>query len=342
MATDQPPVTDDTLETDPDEDPTNVDLTPSAVTSPFQHQETAQLTPIRKQLRALDLAVWGIAAPAIGISWWLQNIALYKLISFCPWCMSSAFLVTFIFLLATKDLFLDNRKLAGEQKLLLGTVTFIAAMSFLMVLPGIMNQIETAKRLSKLEYNGRVTIKPEAPQIETSDMEVTGPANAPFTIVEFADYECPHCKMASAMLNEELKKHPNRFRFAFRNYPLPMHHWATPAALAAEAAGEQGKFWQMHDYIFAHQDDMKDKRFDQDSFAKYAAILGLDSEKFEKDEASDKILTRVATDATTAKSVKVELTPTFFVCNRKGGIYQITGKDALQSAIEDPSNKAWN
>ena len=86
-------------------------------------------------LRILNLAVWLIAASAVCISIWLQKVSLYELLSFCPWCMTSAFLVSCIFLLSSKDLFMEDRKFAGEQKLLAGTVGFIAVMSALMVVP---------------------------------------------------------------------------------------------------------------------------------------------------------------------------------------------------------------
>jgi protein-disulfide isomerase len=338
----RPPVTDIP---DPEVDDVSADFDGSAAEFPPQSlsRDSSPLTPIHTKLRRLDLAVWIITTTAIVISWWLQYISLYELVSFCPWCMSSAFLVTLMFLLATKDQFLDNRQLGGEQKLLIGTVTFIAAMSFLMVLPDILRQIQIAQGKENAIHNGPVqpTVLAAAPPIITSDMETTGPADAQYTIVEFADYQCPHCSKAAVMLNTEMKKKSKLYRFAFRNFPLPMHRWAMPAALAAEAAGAQGKFWQMHDYIFAHQDAMTKPAFNQETFLTYAADLGLNTTKFEQDEASDKIITRVANDSTTAKEVKVEMTPTFFVINSKGGTYQLTGLEPMKAALDDPGDKAW-
>jgi protein-disulfide isomerase len=256
--------------------------------------------------------------------------------------MSSAFLVTFIFLLASKDLFLDNRQLVGEQKLLVGTVTLMAALGFLMVLPDIMHQIGIAVGKARADKNGPVTFPASAPPIITTDMELTGPKDAPFTIVEFADYQCPHCAKASVMMSEELGKNPKRYRFAFRNYPLPMHHWGVTAALAAEAAGEQGKYWQMHDLIFAHQAEMDNKAFNQDEFSKFAEQLGLNQARFETDEGSDKLMSRVANDSTTARIVGVQMTPTFFIFNRKGHIFQLTGLEKMKEAMDDPDHKAWH
>ena len=341
LMADQPLDADDIAEPEPVDDVDNADLATEPIPTRVIDPPDQQFSPHRKILRSLDLAVWLMAAPAVGISWWLQSISIYQLISFCPWCMGSAFLVTFIFLLASRDLFLNGKPLAGEQKLLVGTVTFIAALSFLMALPDIMAHIRNAQGKAAAEVVGPVVEPPTAPPIKTADMEVTGPADAPFTIVEFADYQCPHCAKTSIMLSEELKKHPNRFRFAFRNYPLQMHHWASQAALAAEAAGEQGKFWQMHDFLFAHQADMAKPDFSQSNFTKYAASLGLNTQQFEQDAASDKIISKVANDSTTAQQIKVQMTPTFFIINRKGGLYQITGMTPMKVALEDTDDKAW-
>jgi protein-disulfide isomerase len=255
--------------------------------------------------------------------------------------MGSAFLVTLIFVLASKDLFLDYAKIGGEQRLLAGTVTFILIMALLMEMPDIMAHMRLAQIRVTANINGPVTQPADAPPIITPDMESTGPADAKYTIVEFADYQCPHCKKSSVMINEELKKNPNRFRFAFRNYPLPSHKWSSQAACAAEAAGEQGKFWQMHDYIFEHQADMNMQGFSEDVFTKYAEALGIKSDKFEADAASDKIMTRVANDSTTAQRVKVAMTPSFFIVNRKGGLYQITGMEKMKAALDDPTSDAW-
>ena len=90
----------------------------------------------------------------------------------------------------------------------------------------------------------------ESVPLVTKDMNTLGSAKAPYTILEFADYQCPHCQKTSAFLSEVMKSHPDRYRLAFRNFPLPNHSWANQAAIAAEAAGLQGKFWEMHDYIF--------------------------------------------------------------------------------------------
>ncbi len=331
------------IDPEPD-DSADIDIGTSVIASPGTIIDNDPPPPNRRQLRALDLAVWLIAAPAVGISWWLQDIALYRIYSFCPWCMSSAFLVTFIFLLASKDLFLDNRKLEGEQKLLVGTVTLMAALGLLMMMPDIMHQINVVRGRIATEKNGWITVKATLPPIQTVDMESSGPKDAPFKIVEFADYQCPHCAKASAMMREELaKENPKRYHFAFRNYPLPIYITGrSPAALAAEAAGLQGKFWEMHDLIFAHQDDMDKKVFNMDAFSKYAEQLGLSMSRFEKDEGSDKLMSKVAQDSTTARLQGVMMTPTFFIINRKGGVYQLTGLEKMKEAMDDPGHKAWH
>ncbi len=83
-----------------------------------------------------------------------------------------------------------------------------------------------------------------------------GDQNAPYTLVEFADYQCPPCKAADAQVGSVLNRYKGKVRLTFRNYPLPFHEYALPAALAAETARRQGKFWPMHDALYASQNEL--------------------------------------------------------------------------------------
>src|SRR5690606_40079899 len=82
-----------------------------------------------------------------------------------------------------------------------------------------------------------------------------GPSDAQVTLVEFADFQCPGCKATTGVLKAISQKYPTQVRIVYRHFPLPQHPLAQPAAAAAEAAGAQGKFWEMHDLIFANQED---------------------------------------------------------------------------------------
>jgi len=119
-----------------------------------------------------------------------------------------------------------------------------------------------------------------------------GPATAPVTLVEYGDYECPYCGLAHAAVRAVQEHLGDRLRFVFRNFPLTeVHPHAEHAAEAAEAAGTQGRFWQMHDTLYEHQDALSDAHL-----VRYAAALGLNVERFEREMASHAYAARVAED----------------------------------------------
>jgi len=136
-----------------------------------------------------------------------------------------------------------------------------------------------------------------------------GPANAPITVVEYGDYECPYCGEAYPITKELQKRLGNKLRFVFRNFPLAeMHPHAEHAAEAAEAAGAQGKFWEMHDMLYEHQDALEDA-----DLALYAKALKLDVPRFIKDMENHTHVERVRSDFTSGVRSGVNGTPTFFI-----------------------------
>jgi protein-disulfide isomerase len=137
---------------------------------------------------------------------------------------------------------------------------------------------------------------------------VQGPANAPLVLVEYGDYECPHCGKAHPIVKQVQKTLGEDLRFVFRNFPLAeIHPHAMKAACAAEAAGLQGRFWEMHDLLFENQD-----RLDDDSLVAYAASLELDTARFIEDANADPVLQRIAADIDSGARSGVNGTPTFF------------------------------
>lgn len=137
-----------------------------------------------------------------------------------------------------------------------------------------------------------------------------GPADAPIEIVVFSDFECPFCKRAAAELKRIEVGRPGRVKIFFKHYPLAMHVSSVPAALAAEAARMQGRFWEMHDALFEHQGDLSPSLY-----PKLAAELGLDVARFAKDMASPEAAARITADQADGKKLRVDGTP-FFVVNR--------------------------
>lgn len=135
-----------------------------------------------------------------------------------------------------------------------------------------------------------------------------GPKNAPLVLVEYGDYECPHCGRAYPIVKQLQQTLGNELLFVFRNFPLAeIHPHAMNAARAAEAAGLQGPFWEMHDLLFENQD-----RLDDQSLQAYASSLELDMDKFVEDANSEEIFERVAADIDSGARSGVNGTPTFF------------------------------
>jgi Na+/H+ antiporter NhaA len=148
---------------------------------------------------------------------------------------------------------------------------------------------------------------------------VRGPEDAPVTIVEYGDFECPYCGRAEAVLRELLRDFGD-VRYVWRHLPLTdVHPSAQLAAEAAEAAAAQGAFWDMHDHLLEHQDALA-----ADELVRHAAAIGLDAERFERDLAAHAGAARVADDVDSADLSGVSGTPTFFVNGRRHyGAYDI-------------------
>src|ERR1044072_5187955 len=138
---------------------------------------------------------------------------------------------------------------------------------------------------------------------------ILGDAKAPVTLVEYGDYECPHCGRAHPIVKAVRARLGKMVRFVFRNFPLnEIHPHAEHAAEAAEAVAAQDKFWQMHDYLFEHQEVLDDRHL-----LEYAKRVGLDIKRFEK-EISRHIFVPVINDSL-RNGIKsgVEGSPTFFL-----------------------------
>jgi len=141
---------------------------------------------------------------------------------------------------------------------------------------------------------------------------VLGASHAPVTIVEYGDFECPNCKQAAPAVKLLLERFAGRTRFAFRHFPLEeVHSHALGAALAAECAGGQGKFWEMHDLLFANQDHLK-----LPQLRSYAERLQLDMARYTAEMDDQVYLQRIREHQEGAHRSGVRATPTFFVNGR--------------------------
>lgn len=153
-------------------------------------------------------------------------------------------------------------------------------------------------------------------KVDIGRSPVRGPESAPITIVEFSDFQCPYCQRGAEIMEQVLAANPKNVKLVFKNLPLPMHPQAKPAAIAALAAGAQGKFWEMHDLLFKNQGEIGKP----DTFTKFASQIGLDVEKFKKDMENPEYGKMVEADMAQAEGLGIQGTPGFVV----NGV-QVTG-----------------
>jgi protein-disulfide isomerase len=163
---------------------------------------------------------------------------------------------------------------------------------------------------------------------------IRGRVDAPLTLVEYGDFECPFCARATGVTGELRDRFGADLRYVFRHLPLPdVHPQAELAARAAVAADAQGRFWDMHDELFTHQDELE-----FEDIVGYAADLGLDVEVFLRDLDAEETAARVRADVASAEASGARGTPTFFVGNRRhtGPHDTRTLADALEASRARP------
>ncbi len=158
------------------------------------------------------------------------------------------------------------------------------------------------------KYGVKTMLDPPRIQVDVDDDPMKGPAKAPVTIVEFSDYQCPYCGRAEATVLEVLKKYGDKVRLVYRDYPLAMHQNANVAAQASECAKEQGKFWEMHDAMFANQ-----SKLTQPDLLETAGSLKMDKDKFKACLDGGKYKDEVQKDFDDGQKYGVTGTPTFFI-----------------------------
>lgn len=138
-----------------------------------------------------------------------------------------------------------------------------------------------------------------------------GPKEAPVTIVEFSDFQCPYCSRSYATMKQLMQRYPTQIKWVFRDFPLPIHQDAQPAAVAARCAAEQSKFWEMHDLLFQNQRDLSAA-----ALTRYGAEVGLKKEAYEACRASGKASAGIQKDLEAGQEFGVTGTPAFFINGR--------------------------
>ena len=159
------------------------------------------------------------------------------------------------------------------------------------------------------------TTKPSLRKIENVELVAAhtykkGAAKPRVTLVEFSDFQCPACKAFHPVTVQIVEKYKNDLQLAYRNFPLPQHEDAKLAAVAAQAAGIQGKFWEYADILFTNQENLK-----KDDLIKYAETVGMNVEKFKKDLDDGTVSAQVDEDLRIGYQIGVNSTPTFILNN---------------------------
>jgi protein-disulfide isomerase len=165
------------------------------------------------------------------------------------------------------------------------------------------------------------TAPPAAHDVAVGEAPVKGPKNAPVTIVEWSDFQCPYCSRVEPTIQQIETQYGNKVKVAWKNQPMPFHPFARPAAMAAMAANEQGKFWEYHDKLFSNQ-----QQLDRASLERYAQELGLDMGRFKGSLDSNKFESQIQADSAEGARLGATGTPTFYING-----HQLVGAQPFES-----------
>jgi Na+/H+ antiporter NhaA len=221
--------------------------------------------------------------------------------------------------LAFRGTLLSEAKLAALCTVLLAPVLTKAALMIVRRLP----QSMRARQIGRTAED----IPDLVDDVDPERDHIRGPDDAPVTLLEYGDFECPYCGRAEQVIRELLVETGSDVRYVWRHLPLnDVHPSAQLAAEASEAASAQGHFWEMHDALLAHQDELR-----MIDLVGYARDLGLDTDRFREDLRRHVHAERILADVTTADESGVSGTPTFFINGRRHyGVYDI---DTLTEAV---------
>ena len=240
-------------------------------------------------------------------SLYLEYLQGFVIHAYCAWCVTSGVVMTALFALA-----IVNLVRAGPEPEPAAQLTRVRSL-FAVCVAGVLVGVPAFYLLAR--HSQLAPAAPQATQANLAERLVrpgsyeAGNPQAPLTVVEFGDFECPVCGRGEAAAREVRTQYARQIRFVFRQFPLErIHPFAEKAAEASECAGEQGKFWEMVDKIYSRQYDLGIEGLERD-----AAELGLDQPRFNQCLASGAMAGRVRQDVEDGRALGVRATPTFFI-----------------------------
>ena len=221
-------------------------------------------------------------------------------------------------------------------------VVFVAILVAMVLMSRSGNTSATQQNINTSTNTGASTANttPRTPQPGAPNPHVRGGETAAVTLEEFSDFQCPACGGLEPALRKIEKDYGDRVRLIFRNFPLKQHKYAFIAARAAEAAGLQGKFWEMHDAIYDNQKEWSDAPEPRDFFNSYATRLGLDVQRLKADMDRQDVADRVMADYNRGLSVNVGGTPSIYLNGQQLSADDTLKEPNLRAKIEEALSAA--
>lgn len=211
----------------------------------------------------------------------------------------------------------------GAAILSIGTIGFIILGSCVLKgscsIGSFSNKTDSNTVSDTINTNSDTTPSENVPVV-TKDDHIRGNVNAKITLVEYSDFQCPYCGSFHPTMNKVIEEYKDKVRWVYRHFPLSFHPNAQPAALAAECASEQGKFWEFADSMFANQDSLGDEYY-----KKLATDNKLNIKKFNDCYSSKKYLNKIQSQAQTGGAAGVDGTPGTFVVDQNGNATPLKG-----------------
>ena len=169
--------------------------------------------------------------------------------------------------------------------------------------------------------------------VEAKDDDwIKGNKDASITLIEYSDFQCPACKTYAPMIKKLSEEYKDNIKVVYRHYPLPQHKNAKAAAYGAEAAGKQGKFWEMHDLLFEKQEEWSNEGDITEKLSIFAESLGLNKDEWRADYESQEVKDAVNADVTLANMINISSTPTFLLNGEK---ITIRNYEDIKSKVEE-------
>lgn len=291
-----------------------------------------------EKTKSLIMPGYFIAAIGTLESLYLQYVSLTKIMALCPWCMASA--ITMVVTLIVYALLAQHVDEAPVEALkadnagfrmatVLGAILILALGISGYVLKNQSHLPQTIGGKSIEELNANYQLIPK-------DAHVFGDRNAPITILEFADMQCPACRRTTPRVEEFINQHPGKIRLVYRHFPLvEKHPLALPAALMSEAAADKGKFY---DFLLAVMKSGGDEDLGIDALYTVARTVGLERSEIEKriNDTKDPIYEKVHRDMNEADRLGLQVTPTLFLLMNGKLKFIASSNDVFEALQKSP------